>query len=103
MNFVPQIDLGGSFLLAAGFAMFLLPFTLAGTSTGKWGEGYIIALIVVGAVTLIGLIFYEGFFAAHPILPARYLKNSTIVLACSLGFLDNVGFQVTHTYLYTCK
>lgn len=102
-EFCSQIDLGGSFLLAAGFAMFLLPFTLAGTSTGKWKQGHIIALIVVGVVTLVGLIFYEAFIAAHPIVPPRYLKNLTIVLACSLGFLDSFGFAATHTYLYTCK
>lgn len=102
-DFCSQIDLGGSFLLAAGFAMFLLPFTLAGTSTGKWKQGHIIALIVVGLVTLIGLVFYEALIAAHPIVPARYFKNLTIVLCCSLGFLDTFGFAGTHTYLYTCK
>lgn len=99
-DFCSQIDLGGSFLLAAGLVMFLLPFTLAGASTGKWGQGHIIALIVVGAVTLAGLVAYEHFFATHPILPARYFKNLTIVLCCSLGFLDVFGFASTHTYLY---
>lgn len=102
-EFCSQIDLGGSFLLAAGFAMFLLPFTLAGTSTGKWHQGYIIALIVVGLVTLIAMVFYEALVAAHPIVPPRYLKNLTIVLCCTLGFLDSFGFTGTHTYLYTCE
>lgn len=90
-------------MLAAGFAMFLLPFTLAGTSTGKWHQGYIIALIVVGLVTLIAMVFYEALVAAHPIVPPRYLKNLTIVLCCTLGFLDSFGFTGTHTYLYTCE
>lgn len=102
-EFCSQIDLGGSFLLAAGFAMFLLPFTIAGASTEKWKQGYIIALIVVGLVTLIGLVFYEALIATHPIVPPRYLKNLTIVLCCTLGFLDTFGFSGTHTYLYTCK
>jgi len=102
-EFCSQIDLGGSFLLAAGFAMLLLPFTLAGTSTGKWKQGHIIALIVIGVVTLAGLIFYEAVIATHPIVPPRYLRNLTIVLCCSLGFLDTFGFTATHTYLYTCR
>ena len=99
-DFCSQIDLGGSFLLAAGLAMFLLPFTIAGATTAKWAQGHIIALIVVGFVTLAGLVAYEHFFATHPILPARYFKNLTIVLSCSLGFLDVFGFASTHTYLY---
>ncbi|KIX01828.1 uncharacterized protein Z518_09555 [Rhinocladiella mackenziei CBS 650.93] len=100
-DFCSQIDLGGSFLLAAGFAMFLIPFSLAGTTPSRWDTDYVIALIVVGAVTLVGLVFYEGYVATHPILPARYFKNLSIVICSSLGFLDTLGFQVTHTYLYT--
>lgn len=100
-GFCSQIDLGGSFLLAAGFSMFLIPFSLAGTTPDKWDTGYIIALIVVGAVTLIGLVVYEGYVAIHPILPVRYFKNLSIIICSSLGFLDSLGFQGTHTYL--CK
>lgn len=100
-DFCSQIDLGGTFLLAAGFSMFLIPFSLAGTTPRRWNTGYIIALIVLGACTLCGLILYEIFVAAHPILPARYFRNASIVICCSLGFLDNLGFQATHTYLYT--
>lgn len=100
-EFCSQLDLGGSFLLAAGFAMFLVPFSLAGTAPDNWKTGWVIALIVIGFVTLIGMLFYEGYVAKHPILPARYLKNSTIVLCCLIGALDVFGFQGTHTYLYT--
>jgi hypothetical protein len=100
-EFSSQLDLGGSFLLAAGFAMFLIPFSLAGTTPSNWKTGWIIALIVIGFVTLIGLLFYERYVAAHPILPARYLRDTTIVLCCLLGALDTFGFQGTHTYFYT--
>jgi hypothetical protein len=100
-EFCSQLDLGGSFLLAAGFAMFLIPFSLAATSPGKWSTSWIIALIVIGFVTLIGMLFYERYVAAHPILPAQYLRNGTIVLCCLLGALDTFGFQGTHTYFYT--
>lgn len=100
-KFCSQIDLGGSFLLCAGFGMFLLPFTLAGATPSRWSTPWIIALIVLGAATLVGLVFYEGLVAKHPILPARYFKNLSIVLCCSMGFLDALGFQCTHTYLYT--
>jgi hypothetical protein len=100
-EFCSQLDLGGSFLLAAGFAMFLIPFSLAGTTPSNWKTSWVIALIVIGFVTLIGMLCYEGYVAQHPILPARYLRNGTIVLCCLLGALDTFGFQGTHTYLYT--
>ncbi|KAK6379773.1 hypothetical protein LTS17_005846 [Exophiala oligosperma] len=99
-DFCSQIDLGGTFLLTAGFAMFLIPFSLAGLTPSRWNTSYIIALIVIGAVTLVGLVVYEIYVAAHPILPARYFRNLSIVICCSLGFLDTLGFEATHTYLY---
>ncbi|ETN41185.1 uncharacterized protein HMPREF1541_03120 [Cyphellophora europaea CBS 101466] len=101
LEFCSQVDLGGSFLLCAGFAMFLLPFTLAGSTPSRWQTPYIIALIVVGAITLIAMVLYEAMLAKHPILPARYFRNLSIVICCSLGFLDTLGFQCTHVYLYT--
>ena len=100
-QFCSQLDLGGSILLAGGFAMLLIPFSLAAVTPSRWSTGWIIALIVLGVVTLVGLIGYEGYFARHPILPAVYLKTASIVICCLLGFLDTFGFQVTHTYLYT--
>lgn len=100
-QFCSQFDLGGSVLLGAGFAMFLIPFSLAAVTPSRWSTGWIIALIVLGVVTLIGLIGYEGYVAKYPILPARYLKELSIVICCLLGLLDTFGFQGTHTYLYT--
>ncbi|KAI6833607.1 hypothetical protein KC332_g4936 [Hortaea werneckii] len=100
-EFCSQLDLGGSFLLAAGFAMFLIPFSVASLTPGRWDTGWIIALIVVGFCILIGLLFYERFVAKHPVLPARYLQNVSIVLCCLLAFFDTLGFQATHTYFYT--
>lgn len=100
-EFCSQLDLGGSFLLAAGFAMFLIPFSVASLTPGRWDTGWVIALIVVGFCILIGLLFYERLIAKHPILPARYLRNVSIVLCCLLAFFDTLGFQATHTYFYT--
>lgn len=100
-EFFSQIDGGGLFFLCAGFAMFFLPISLAATTPSNWKTGWIIALIVLGAILLIALPLYENFFAKHPILPPHYFRNQTIVLAISIAFLDNLCFAATHTYLYT--
>lgn len=98
-RFASYIDLGGVVLFAAGFALLLIPLTLAGTAPQQWHTPWMIALIVVGGVLLIALAFYETYIPAHPILPPAYLRNATIVLCSLLILTDSIGFQVTHTYL----
>ncbi|KAL2205188.1 siderochrome-iron transporter [Sarocladium strictum] len=100
-EFCSQIDLGGIVLFSGGLAMLLLPLTLAATSPSRWNTPYIIALIVVGALFLIALPFYEAFVAENPIVPPSYFKNVTISLCMLLIALDAAGFSCTHTYLFT--
>ncbi|KAG0645909.1 MFS siderochrome iron transporter C [Hyphodiscus hymeniophilus] len=99
-EFCSQIDLGGSILFCAGFAMLLLPLTLASTTTSRWRTPYLDALIALGIVCLIALPFYERFVAKHPLVPIHYFKNLTIVTSCLLIATDSLGFSCTHTYLY---
>ncbi|KAF2164861.1 hypothetical protein M409DRAFT_37019 [Zasmidium cellare ATCC 36951] len=101
LQLASQIDLVGSFLLVAGFGMFLIPFSLAGSTPSKWSTGWIIALIVLGAACIGLLLVYEGKVAAHPILPPRYFTSLTIIICSVIGGLDAFGVGVTHTYLYT--
>ncbi|KAF9873697.1 siderochrome-iron transporter [Colletotrichum karsti] len=100
-SFCSQIDLGGSTLLSAGFAMLLLPLTLASGSASAWRTPYIIALIILGGIVLIALPIYENFLAKHPIMPPHYFRNRTIVLCLFLIASDSIGFSCTHTYLYS--
>lgn len=100
-RFCSRLDLGGVFLLSAGTAMFLLPFSLASLTPKKWDTPSIIALLVLGSATLVGLAFYESRVAKHPILPPKYFRNTSIVLCCLLGALDAFGFTSTHAYFYT--
>ncbi|THU89621.1 MFS general substrate transporter [Dendrothele bispora CBS 962.96] len=99
-DFCSLIDLGGVVLLSGGFAMLLLPISLAATTPSRWQTPYLDALMGLGVAFLIALIPYEHWVAKHPVLPLRYLRNATIVLSCLLGALDSLGFSATHTYLY---
>ncbi|OHW99470.1 siderochrome-iron transporter [Colletotrichum incanum] len=100
-SFCSQIDLGGSSLLCAGFAMGLIPLTLAASSTDKWKAPYIVALIIIGVLVLAALPVYEKFIAKNPIMPPRYFRSKTIVLCLFLIASDSIGFFCTHTYLYS--
>lgn len=81
--------------------MFFLPISLASTTPSNWKTSWIIALIVLGAALLIGLVPYEAYVARHPVLPPRYFKNLSITLAIGMGFLDELCFTASHTYLYS--
>lgn len=100
-RFCSQLDFGGVFLLVAGSAMFLLPFSLSSTTPNKWKTPWVIALIVLGSLTLICLVFYESRMAKNPILPPKYLRNTSIVLCCLLGAFDAFAFASTHAYFYS--
>lgn len=100
-RFCSQLDLGGVFLLVAGAAMFLLPFSLSSLTPKKWNTPWVIALLVLGSLTVICLVYYESRVAKYPILPPKYFRNTSIVLCCLLGALDAFGFASTHAYFYS--
>jgi hypothetical protein len=99
-DFCSEIDLGGIIFFVAGFSCFLLPLTIAASLPDGWHTPWVIVLIVIGAIILVGLPFYEKHYAVHPITPMFYFKNATIVLSCLLIATDSIGFSATHTYLY---
>ncbi|KAL1878106.1 hypothetical protein VTK73DRAFT_8067 [Phialemonium thermophilum] len=99
-EFCSRIDLGGIILFSGGLALLLLPMTLAATTPAQWRTPWLDALIAVGGVMLIALVFYERYVAVHPVVPVRYFTNRTISICLFLIATDSLGFSCTHTYLY---
>ena len=99
-TFCSDIDLGGIALFVAGFALLLLPITIAGSLQDGWSTPWIPALIVVGFLLSMTLLVYEKFVAANPMMPVFYFKDATIVLSILMIAVDSLGFSATHTYLY---
>ncbi|KAL9082386.1 MAG: hypothetical protein Q9159_006458 [Coniocarpon cinnabarinum] len=54
-----ELDFFGLLLLCAAVSLILLPLTLAPQANGKWHNGSMIAMLVVGAVCLIVFPFWE--------------------------------------------
>lgn len=99
-SFCSKIDLGGILLLSGGFALVLIPITLAATATDTWSTPWVDALIVLGGLVLISLVPYEKYLSVHPVLPFRYFKTLSVVISVLLGCIDNIGYGATHTYLF---
>ncbi|KAI1478062.1 MFS general substrate transporter [Daldinia eschscholtzii] len=100
-NFFSELDMGGMGLFTVGLALVLLPATLAGTLANGWKTAWVIACVSVGGLCLAALPFYERFFAKHPFIPTRYLKDLNITMALLLYCTDGIALGVTHSYFYT--
>lgn len=98
--FLSHIDLPGVILLAGGFALVLLPLSLAGNAPSRWSTPWIPAVIAVGTILLLILPYYSTTLARHPILPPHLLRNTSLLLAWAIGTTDSFAFSATHTYMY---
>ncbi|KAJ5201660.1 uncharacterized protein N7498_006323 [Penicillium cinerascens] len=94
-----EFDLPGVILLGGGFVVFLLPFTLASSSPHGWKTGYIIAMIVVGFVSIVFFFLYEVYLAPVPFLKNRFLLNRTVLGACLLDFTYQISYYCYASYL----
>ncbi|KAF9884742.1 hypothetical protein FE257_001304 [Aspergillus nanangensis] len=98
--FCSRIDLGGISLLSGGFALLLIPITVAATTASRWHTVWVPVVIALGVVVLLALYPYEKYLARHPVVPVRYFRTLSVVVAVALAGIDNIGFGATHTYLY---
>lgn len=86
-------------MFAGGFVVFLLPFTLASSAPDGWKTGYIIAMIVVGFITIIGFGLYETYVASRPFLDYKFLTDRTILGACLLNMTYQISYYCYASYL----
>lgn len=97
-HYLVEFDLLGVFLFASGLTVFLLPFTLADSAPNGWSTGYIIAMIVVGAVVLILFGLHEWLLAPIPFLNVGLLVNRTVVGACLIDITYQISYYCWNSY-----
>ncbi|KAH0845049.1 hypothetical protein AYO21_01689 [Fonsecaea monophora] len=93
-----EIDMIGLIILGFAFALILLPFTLAEDADGGWGNGSMIAMLVVGFVLLITFIIFEIYLAPKPLMTKRILKNRTFGAAVAIYTFNQMASSVRNTY-----
>ncbi|KAG9255521.1 major facilitator superfamily domain-containing protein [Emericellopsis atlantica] len=113
-NLWRDLDVGGMILLGAGFALILVPCTIAANVSGGWSNRSIIAMVTVGAVLVVIYPFWEASSrfakkhniqgvpgkimantAPHPLTPLYLLKSRTFSAGCVLVFFYFMAFYLS--------
>ena len=90
-SFVSALNVVGLVLLGASVALILLPLTLYENAKGRFKNPSMIAMEVVGCVLFVVFVGWEWKFAKFPVIPPRFLKNRTFVIAALVGAFDFVS------------
>lgn len=94
------LDMIGIILLCAVFALILVPMTIAGGLSTKWGTAEIIAPVVIGILCIPAFILWE-LRAPHPLVPFRLMKDRSVWSPICIAIMFNFAFNVQADYLYT--
>ncbi|KAI6778377.1 siderophore iron transporter [Emericellopsis cladophorae] len=93
-----DIDIAGLVILGFAFSLILLPFTLAKSAVGGWGNPSMIAMLVMGFVCLGFFILFEMFVAPKPIMTKRILKNRAFLAGVTIYTFNQMASSVRNTY-----
>ena len=93
-----EFDLAGVFLLAAGLALFLLPFSLYSYQTLGWKSPMIICMLVFGCILLVAFALFEKYIAPKTFIPYELLTDRTVLGACILSAVLFVEFYIWDSY-----
>jgi hypothetical protein len=88
----------GVILFSAGLTLFLLPFSIADSAPNGWASDYIIAMLVVGFVSLFLFGLFEKFLAPKPMFKLSFLTNRTVMGACLLDATYQLSYYCWNNY-----
>ncbi|KAJ6785057.1 hypothetical protein PWT90_05240 [Aphanocladium album] len=77
-NYLVEIDIVGLLLLATGWTLFLLPFSLYSYQPQQWRAPIIICFLIFGVLLLIAFCIWEKFFAPVTFIPYKLLMDRTV-------------------------
>ena len=79
MDFAIQVDAFGLLLLAAGMALFLLPFAIWTYQSEGWRSPMIVAMIIAGGLLVICFFIWERFFTPVRFVAINLLADRTVL------------------------
>ncbi|KAG6007246.1 hypothetical protein E4U43_000338 [Claviceps pusilla] len=94
------LDVIGIILIIAVLDLILVPFTIAGGESAKWGEAHIIAPLVIGVLCIPAFILWE-LRAPHPLIPFKQMKDRGVWAPMGIAIFLNFAFTMQSDFLYT--
>ncbi|QLG75109.1 hypothetical protein HG535_0H04360 [Zygotorulaspora mrakii] len=94
------IDTIGLILITASLACILVPLTLAGGTSQKWRDGWIIAVLVVGGTLLPTFFVWEARWAINPILSVKQAKDRGIWAPFCSSIFSSMIYLLAIDFLY---
>lgn len=95
-----QLDVPGIVLLICVFGFILVPFSIAGGLSSKWGTAKVIAPLVIGILLMPVFIIWEK-KAPHPMLPFHLMKDRAVWGALGIAVTLNFAWTCQGDYLYS--
>lgn len=96
-----KIDIVGVLLMGVSLGGILVPLTLAGGTSSKWNDSRIIGVFVMGFAVIPFFIAWEYYFATHPLVPYKLVKDRGVWAAMAISFLIDFIYYMAADYLYT--
>ncbi|KKY14248.1 putative siderophore iron transporter [Diplodia seriata] len=93
-----EFDVIGMVLLCAGFALLILPLTLAAYQMNQWRSASIICMLIFGGLSLAGFYVWEKWWAPVRFLPFHLLTDRTILGACCCSSVVFVAYYCWDYY-----
>ncbi|KAH8431052.1 uncharacterized protein LDX57_008713 [Aspergillus melleus] len=98
MHYVHEFDVIGGLILMAAFILLLLPFSLTTYGRAEYKSATFIAMLVVGFCLFFGFFAWEKFFARKQFIRYDLLKQRTVLGACILSAICNMGYAIWDLY-----
>ena len=93
-----EFDVIGLFLICAGLALFLLPFSLYSYQADQWRSPMIIAMIIIGFLLLVAFVVYEKYYAPVKFMPFELLADRTVLGAYILSATLFISWYIWDSY-----
>lgn len=87
-RFAVELDIPGVFFAITGFCLMLLPLTHPPGAPDSWEDSAIIAMMVLGICSLVGLVVWENALAPAPCVPLPLLSDRNVLGACLVGLFS---------------
>ncbi|CAG8089068.1 unnamed protein product [Penicillium olsonii] len=98
VHYIHEFDIIGAALLMAAFILLLLPFSLATYGRTQYKSPTFIAMLVIGFCLLFVFFAWEKFFARKQFIQYDLLKRRTVLGACVLSAVLNLGYAAWDLY-----